>query len=738
MAEFKLGRIRFVWKSTWTTATTYYKDDVVEYGGKIYVCVIGHDSSANFFTDLDVIPSKWNIMADGQNWLGNWEPQYAYIRDNIVRYGGRVYICKIDHTSATDSTTGLEPDLDKWEIFAEGLDFKGNWAPAYDYKANDLVKYGGSSYVCNTAHISAATDVLGLEDDLSKWTVFNQGFDWKGDWSYPTRYKLNDVVKFGASLWIVNTHHTSQSTFAADNEKWTKFVEGFQYENDWSPFKGYQPGDVVNYGGNTYIARTNNTNVRPALAGGDISGASNDPVCVITATNHGMTSGTRILISDVSGMTQLNNNLYYITVVDDNSFTIYTDAERTVGVNAAGFGTYTSGGSFATQDPADWDLFSKGLNFIGDYEDDSTLQQYKVGDVVRHGGYNYRCIRDHYNQTPPNTTYWARLNTGFEWKGSWLDDQIYLLGDVVRYGDNSYICIQGHQSEGDDGSSLGGAANSRPDQDVTGTYWNIFVVGTEQSVLTTKGDLVYYSGTAPTRLPIGEDGQVLTVSPQGIPNWEFLGQSTDVYYVAEHGTDAPAPIYGKSIDRPFKSIRYAAEQVERGAKAPSAVRLLELNRRFIQREIVEWTDYQITTNTAPFTSSFTYDTKKCERDMGYIIDAFIFDLAHGGNVKSREAALEYVTNPGKFYALGQEAETVASINYGLTVIEKVLKQQAPDVNYQELNGDNSTRVVPQYFESGLGDQAVAEYDGVISGSSSGGTYSDATPDGGYSGSGGGY
>ena len=32
MAEFKLGRIRFVWKSSWTTATTYYKDDVVEYG----------------------------------------------------------------------------------------------------------------------------------------------------------------------------------------------------------------------------------------------------------------------------------------------------------------------------------------------------------------------------------------------------------------------------------------------------------------------------------------------------------------------------------------------------------------------------------------------------------------------------------------------------------------------------------------------------------------------------------
>ena len=106
-------------------------------------------------------------------------------------------------------------------------------------------------------------------------------------------------------------------------------------------------------------------------------------------------------------------------------------------------------------------------------------------------------------------------------------------------------------------------------------------------------------------------------------------------------------------------------------------------------------------------------------------------------IQTTEAALEYVTNPGKFYTLGQEAETVASINYGLTLIEKVLAQTAPAVNYQTTNGDNSTRVVPQYFETALGAQDTVVYDGVISGSSSGGTYSDETPEGGYA-EGGGY
>ena len=731
MAEFKLGRIRFVWKSTWNTTTTYYKDDVIEYGGKIYICVIGHVSSAEFFTDLDIVPSKWNIVSDGQSWQGEWQPQTDYIRDNIVRYGGTVYICKTDHTSAVDSTTGLEPDLAKWEVFAAGLEFKGEWATTYDYKANDLVKYGGSTYVCNTAHISAATDALGLEADQSKWTIFNQGFDWKGDWSYPTRYKINDVVKFGASLWIVNTYHTSQSTFAADSAKWTKFVEGFQYEAEWNDAIGYQPGDVVKYGGNTYIAREDTLGPKPGVAGGIVTGITNAATAVVTSNLHELSNGKKITITGATGMTDVNGEQYWVGNVTTNTFSLYLDRARTTPLDSQGFGAFTGTANWLVVDTPEWDIFSRGLRFIGDWDDDSTNRQYLAGDVVRVGGYTYRCMVEHNNKQPPNTTYWEKLNTGFDWRGVWLDDQEYYLGDTVRYGDNSYVCVLGHISEGDDASSLGGAANSRPDLDISGTYWNILAIGTEQSVLTTKGDLVFYSGTAPVRLPIGEDGQVLTVSNDGTPNWEFLGKSTDVYYVAEHGTDAPAPIYGKNLDRPFKTIRYAAQQVERGTKHPEAARLLEMNRRFIQREIVEWTNYQITNNTAPFTTAFTYDTKKCERDMGYIIDAFVYDLLHGGNVKSREVAVSYVTETTGSPYLTQKLETIASINYGITLIQKVLAQQAPDTNYQVTNGDSSSRVVPQYFETALGRQDTVIYEGIIAGSSSGGSFSDETPAGGF-------
>ena len=624
MAEFKLGRIRFVWKDNWSSSTTYYKDDVVQYGGRTYVCVIGHSSSADFFSDYDITPPKWNLVSDGTRWRGEWSTGIEYIPNDIVQYGARLYICLNQHNSVSDSTLGLEQDTANWQIYAEGLDFKGDWTTSTRYIVNDVVKYGGQTYVCNTHHTSASTASQGLENDQAKWDYLNQGVEFIGDWVGNYRYKVNDIVRYGAALWICTGAHTSNNNnFGSDAANWEQFVKGFQFESDWDVQKVYQPGDIVRYGGNQYISLTNHSNKNP------------------------LTSS------------------------------------------------------------ANWQLFTEGFRFLGEWAEDSSNQDYRVGEIVRHGAYTYICIADHQNQEPPNVNYWNRLNSGIKWRGEWLDDQQYLLGDVVRYGDNSYICVLGHISEGDDFSTVtptdpgGGNLNSRPDLDVTGVYWNIIAVGNEQSVLTTKGDLVYYSGAAPQRLPVGAEGQTLRVSSDMLPEWAYLGVSDDVYYVATHGTNLPAPTHGRTIDKPWASIRYACEQVEKGTKNPNARRLLELNRAFIQKEIVNWTNYQITNNISPFTSAFTYDTLKCERDMGLIVDALIWDITHGGNVKTREAALKYVNEPGSFYTLEQEGETVASINYGLTVIGKVLAQQAPDSNYQALNGDNSTAVVAQFFDSAI-------------------------------------
>ena len=636
MAEFKLGRIRFVWKGDWSADNVYYQDDVVAFGGKTYICTIGHTSQTDFFSDFDIVPPKWNLVSDGQTWKGEWTTDTDYVVDNIVSYGARLYIANTAHTSSetvVDETDGLEADLSKWDLFAEGLDWKGDWSTDTRYRINDLVKYGGTTYVCNELHVSNSSTVSGLEADQTKWDYFNRGIEFKGEWSTSTRYKVNDLIRYGAGIYLCTTEHTSTTDFPSDSTNWTKFVEGFQYENEWSPFVNYQQGDIVRYGGNQYIA-----------------------------------------ISD------------HFEILPPNEIA--------------------------------WELFSEGFRFIGEWNEDSSGTEYKEGEVVTFGGFTYVCILRHTNEQPPNTTYWKQLNSGFRYRAEWLDDQEYYEGDVVRYGDNTYVCVLGHISEGDDYSTEtalepgGGAQGSRPDLADSGQYWSILAIGTEQSVLTTTGDMVYFSGSAPTRLPIGKEGQVLTVTEGGIPNWEFLQSVEDVYFVAEHGVDAPFPEYGSNIDRPFKTIRYAAEQIEKGPKNPNAQMLLELNRSFIQREVTAYIRDQIdSASPGSIWENFTYDTVKCERDVGLVIDKIIHDLGQGGNLKVRSAAQSLLgalgdgpysvaseqDGSGYYPGLSNERQqSVAAYNYMLTLFGNVLANTVPDIIYQNVT-DDSTAIIDQYI-----------------------------------------
>ena len=66
MAEFKLGRIRFIWKGTWTTSTIYYKDDIVRNGGNTYVCIKGHTAQHCFLPINQQIGIKFPMDKNGK------------------------------------------------------------------------------------------------------------------------------------------------------------------------------------------------------------------------------------------------------------------------------------------------------------------------------------------------------------------------------------------------------------------------------------------------------------------------------------------------------------------------------------------------------------------------------------------------------------------------------------------------------------------------------------------------
>jgi hypothetical protein len=581
----------------------------------------------DFNTDLEAATSKWNLFSSGNTWRGEWTTSTLYQLGDLVKYGGNVYNCNDSHTSASTAVSGLESDQAKWDTFVAGLDYRGDWTTSTRYKINDLVRYSGITYVCDTGHTSAASVSLGLEDNQASWTSFNEGIEYKGTWVTATRYKLNDVVKYGGGTWICTIYHTAAAAFLTDStaSRWAQFAEGIEYEAEWSSGTVYQIGDIVSFGGNQYIALQTHSAQTPSTA------------------------------------------------------TAY------------------------------WSLFSEGFDFQGDW---SSGVAYKIGQVIRLNGYTYLATADSTAQEPPNVTYWQRLNYGIYWRGEWQNSTAYKAGDAVRFQTNTFICILAHTSADDDSTTTGDVGRS-PATDTTGTYWNALTLGSELSPLSVTGDLVYYGGAGPTRLPIGTTGQVLKVSSAGIPEWDQFWGTDHVYYVKPTGVDVVYPAGGGTLDTAWKTIRYACEQVERGPRNPDARYLLELNRVFIQREVTEFIQRQITTNTAPFTSAFVYDDFKCERDVGFTLDAVIYDLCHGGNIKSRGVANSLIGGLSEgeteaYPGLAIESdESVAAYNYMLTVVGNVLAQTAPTINYQTLNGDNSTATVAQYFNSDLTAEAAA-------------------------------
>jgi len=104
-----------------------------------------------------------------------------------------------------------------------------------------------------------------------------------------------------------------------------------------------------------------------------------------------------------------------------------------------------------------------------------------------------------------------------------------------------------------------------------------------------------------------------------------------------------------------------------------AAQLVKLNKAFLQKEVVEWIDYQIANNIAPFTSAFQYDKALCQRDVGLIIDAFVFDLKYGEYNRTISAGLKYYQNAsGRLAITTQLSETVAGIRHLESLMKTVV------------------------------------------------------------------
>ena len=489
MAEFRLERFKYTWKGEWTSDTSYRRDDVIRVSGKSYVCVLSHVSSTTFSQDLlATLPGsnppqpepRWILMTDGKSFVGQWSSATQYELGDITLLNGSLYICNFAHES-----TDFETTFEYWDIFASGIEFLGDWTGNTEYTPGAIVKYNGFSYRCIETHTSLGF----LEDDIEKWEVFIDSYEYQGELT-STTYRKGDLVKYGGSIYYCNESHISGETI--DDTKFTLTGLGSQYEDFWDPSTFYNIGDVVRYNGFMYYSLTNNSNTIP----------------------------------------------------------------------------YNEFGS------EDWLLLARSYFFLGEW---SETGKYKPGDLVIRGGNLYTAQReitqpqiDESSLDYLDPQSWTLTIQGNSFKGLWSLGTYYSLNDVVYYLGTAYSCNYEHLSStqnfpGDNGNAF--------------DFWDIYIEGGQPGGLTTKGDLLTYglsrqlvgvgesqdgssldtSTLGDTRIPIGEPGELLSITEDFEQYYRNISEVAEAVYVASNGID---DIERGTEQAPFATIGFAAEYVE--------------------------------------------------------------------------------------------------------------------------------------------------------------------------------
>ena len=260
MADFRLGRLKFKWKGAWNASTAYVIDDIVKYGAYTYVCTTNHTSTAAETTFYSADLSNWSVHTEGIISKGDWAATTWYKIGDVVKYGNTQYRVTNGFTSgATFNATNLV-------TYVEGLSYENTWVSASTYQKGDIVAYGGYTYSAKLNH-TGQTDTPNV--DTSNWDVLTVGFESKGEYAVGTTYKPGDVVRYGGNSYVMSVT-AAAGTAPTTSANWGLLAEGFNWLGNWASATVYKLGDVVSRTSNSYVCIQAHTNQAPETDTGGV------------------------------------------------------------------------------------------------------------------------------------------------------------------------------------------------------------------------------------------------------------------------------------------------------------------------------------------------------------------------------------------------------------------------------------------------------------------------------------
>jgi hypothetical protein len=384
-----LGKLRFHFAGQWSNATTYESNDIVKYGGNVYVYTYALKSAGVLPTDT----AYWALMVEGFNFLGAFSTTGNYKVGDGIAHGGVVYV------AIKDSVNITPPNATYWSRFLDGIQYEGTYSGTTSYQKNDVVKYGGSIYVAKQDGTNNLPTVTAY------WDKFVEGVSPNGIYNDATAYKPNDLVAYGANIYRAKTESTNNPP--SNTTYWELYVGGIKFTGNYSAVTEYYVNDIVVYGNNIYRSKLTQSNILPT----------------VSANWELLTAG-----NSYKG-TYANATGYFQGDIVSYGGNVYI----ALGVTTGNLPT----------DPTKWQIYSSGFSYQGVW---SSGTNYKINEIVGYGGSLFRSKSDNQNVNPTTTATWDKVVAGFKISGEWATTTQYATDEVVTYGGNTYISILPHAS----------------------------------------------------------------------------------------------------------------------------------------------------------------------------------------------------------------------------------------------------------------------------------------------------
>lgn len=98
--------------------------------------------------------------------------------------------------------------------------------------------------------------------------------DYVGEWNKSKKYYKNDVVRMGGSTWICTTDKYSEDHLIGpkykpehDSQGWEQYTSGYIWTGNYMDKGEYFPGDIVNYNGEQYACVKHGRYIHPVYEG---------------------------------------------------------------------------------------------------------------------------------------------------------------------------------------------------------------------------------------------------------------------------------------------------------------------------------------------------------------------------------------------------------------------------------------------------------------------------------------